>query len=49
MKEKHQGELAIRYQADKYGFYDRKYILYYAESENVLAWITQYAKGIIPS
>jgi hypothetical protein len=49
MKEKHQGELAIRYQADKYGFYDRKYILYYAESENVLAWIAQYAKGIIPT
>ena len=49
MKEKHQGELAIRYQEDKYGFYDRKYILYYAESENVLAWIAKYAKGIIPA
>ena len=49
MKEGYQGELVIRYQADKYGSYNRKYILYYAESENVLAWIAKYAKGIIPT
>ena len=49
MTEKPAGKLTIRYRTNEYGAYNQKYILYYAESDNVLAWIAKYAKGIIPT
>lgn len=49
MKKGYKGELVIRYRADNYGSYNQKYILYYAESENVLAWIRKYVSWIIPT
>ena len=48
MKDVSKGYLEIRYKAENGGYSRQKHILYYAESSNVLAWISKYTNLIIP-